>query len=89
MLAGQLFRLRAVLFAVCKIHISAGFACVYKVREHHTSYALKCFIRPLDKRREYYQHICHFLSQQKSPYLLAPQYLSESLYVASTAAGNG
>ncbi len=64
---------------------SGNFAMVFKMKDIETGkfYALKCFIREQEGRKEAYHQIAEELKDVDSPYLVSIRYLEKELFVDS------
>lgn len=83
----KLSNLRPVLDAYGQPVITSGnFAVVFKMKDIETGklYAVKCFTREQEERKERYKAIIETLKDYKTPYIVSTQYLDKELFVDTT-----
>lgn len=60
---------------------SGGFTITYKISNHQTAWAVRCFHRDIQDLQKRYQSIGNFLSKNQSSYFVDAKYLSEGIKI--------
>lgn len=60
---------------------SGNFAVVFKMTDGEKFYAIKCFLKEQEGRKEAYKLICQYLHNISSPYMVHTEYLEKELFV--------
>ena len=60
---------------------SGGFTITYKISNHQTAWAVRCFHRDIQDLQKRYQSIGNFLSKNQSSYFVDAKYLSDGIKI--------
>ena len=60
---------------------SGGFTITYKLSNHQSAWAVRCFHRDIQDLQKRYQSIGNFLSKNQSPYFVNAQYLKDGIKI--------
>lgn len=60
---------------------SGGFTITYKILNHQTAWAVRCFHRDIQDLQKRYQSIGNFLSKNQSSYFVDAKYLSDGIKI--------
>ena len=63
------------------LFFTGGLAIVFKIKVKSKHYALKCFYKPADERKERLMAISRYLNANPSPYFVDFKYLDDELWV--------
>jgi len=73
--------IQAVMQGYEPVFASGNFAVVFKMTKGQRQYALKCFLKDIERRNEKQQAIVAYIAENPSPYFVDYHYLEDELWV--------